>query len=66
MLVTKFMAMLICPRTVRITSPAVIEKRAVEQKSLIYYKMNDKRRALTTNDSRAPGHCPSNYAENYI
>lgn len=67
MLITKFMAMLIFPRTVRTMSPAVTEKGAVEQKkNLIYSKKNDKRRVLTTNDSRAPGHCPSNYGENYI
>lgn len=32
MLITKLMAMLIFPTTVRIMSPAVIEKGAVEQK----------------------------------
>lgn len=32
-------------------SPDVIEKGAIEQKKkLIYYKMNDKRRVLTTNE----------------
>lgn len=66
MLITKFTAMLIFPRTVRIMSPAVIEKERSNKKTLIYSKMNDKRRVLTTNDSKAPGHCPSNYGGNYI
>lgn len=60
------MAMLIFPTTVRIMSPAVIEKERSNKKNLIYSKMNDKRRVLTTNNSRAPAHCPSKYGENYI
>lgn len=66
MLITKFMAMLIFPRTVRIMSPAVIEKERSNKKNLIYSKMYDTRLVLTTNDSKAPGLCPSNYGENYI